>query len=98
MRDAMRVVMQHRKGDVILATETSIYAWADVTEPAAGQRPIARADLRVSILALLVSPTGATASHPSPQPGNAGRWTALTCVSRQQDDGCKQPTVPAEVL
>ena len=31
MRDAMRVVVQQRRGDIVLATETSILAWADVT-------------------------------------------------------------------
>ena len=32
MRDAMRAVLRHRKGDIILTTETSIWAWADVAE------------------------------------------------------------------
>ncbi len=32
MRDAMRAVLRHRKGDVVLPTETSIRAWADVTD------------------------------------------------------------------
>ena len=32
MRDAMRAVLQHRRGDVVLSTETSIRAWADVTD------------------------------------------------------------------
>ena len=32
MRDAMRVVLKHRKGDVVVANETSIHAWADVTD------------------------------------------------------------------
>ena len=32
MRDAMRVVMKHRKDDIVLTTETSSRAWADVTD------------------------------------------------------------------
>ena len=32
MRDAMRAVLRHRKGDIVLSTETSIRAWADVTD------------------------------------------------------------------
>jgi phosphonopyruvate decarboxylase len=31
MRDAMRAVLSHREGDVVLATETSIGAWQDVS-------------------------------------------------------------------
>ena len=30
MRDAMRAVQQHDKGDVVLTTETAIWAWEDV--------------------------------------------------------------------
>ena len=40
MRDAMRAVLQHRKGDVVLSTETSIRAWADVTEDETLDLPI----------------------------------------------------------
>ena len=32
MRDAMRAVLEHRDGDVVLATETSVAAWQDVSE------------------------------------------------------------------
>ena len=32
MRDAMRAVLKHRKGDVVVANETSIHAWAEVTD------------------------------------------------------------------
>jgi phosphonopyruvate decarboxylase len=32
MRDAMRVVVEHRSGDVVLTTETSIGAWAEVSD------------------------------------------------------------------
>ena len=32
MRDAMRAVLEHRDGDVVLATETSIAAWQEVSE------------------------------------------------------------------
>ena len=32
MRDAMRAVLQHRRGDVVLTTDTSIRAWAEVTD------------------------------------------------------------------
>ena len=39
-RDAMRAVLQHRKGDVVLSTETSIGAWADVTDDATLDLPI----------------------------------------------------------
>ena len=31
MRDAMRAVLQHRKGDIVVPTETSIRAWQDVS-------------------------------------------------------------------
>ncbi len=31
MRDAMRAVLSHRRGDVVLATETSVGAWSDVS-------------------------------------------------------------------
>ncbi len=34
MRDAMRVVLEQRRGDVVLTTETSIFAWADVSKDA----------------------------------------------------------------
>ena len=40
MRDAMRAVLRHRKGDVVLATETSIWAWADVTDDETLDLPI----------------------------------------------------------
>lgn len=40
MRDAMRVVLEHRKGDVVLATETSIAAWQDVSEDDSLHLPI----------------------------------------------------------
>jgi thiamine pyrophosphate-dependent acetolactate synthase large subunit-like protein len=40
MRDAMRAVLRHRKGDVVLSTETSIRAWADVTDDVTLDLPI----------------------------------------------------------
>ncbi len=40
MRDAMRAVLRHRKGDVVLSTETSIDAWADVTDDETLDLPI----------------------------------------------------------
>lgn len=40
MRDAMRAVLRHRKGDVVVATETSIWAWGDVTDDATLDLPI----------------------------------------------------------
>ena len=40
MRDAMRALLQHRREDVVLATETSIWAWADVTNDEALDLPI----------------------------------------------------------
>ena len=40
MRDAMRAVLLHRKGDVVLTTETSVDAWADVTDDETLDLPI----------------------------------------------------------
>ncbi len=40
MRDAMRAVLRHRKGDIVLSTETSIGAWADVTDDTTLDLPI----------------------------------------------------------
>ena len=40
MRDAMRAVLRHRKGDIVLSTETSIRAWADVTDDETLDLPI----------------------------------------------------------
>ena len=40
MRDAMRSLLRHRREDVVLATETSIWAWADVTIDEALDLPI----------------------------------------------------------
>lgn len=40
MRDAMRAVVKHRKGDIVLPTETSIRAWADVTDDQTLDLPI----------------------------------------------------------
>ena len=40
MRDAMRAVLQHRKGDIVLSTETSIGAWADVTDDVTLDLPV----------------------------------------------------------
>ena len=40
MRDAMRAVLPHRKGDIVLTTETSIGAWADVTDDETLDLPI----------------------------------------------------------
>jgi len=40
MRDAMRVVAQNRRGDIVIATETSISAWADVTDDVTLDLPI----------------------------------------------------------
>ena len=40
MRDAMRAVVTHREGDVVLATETSIGAWQDVSEDDSLHLPI----------------------------------------------------------
>ena len=40
MRDAMRAVLRHRKGDVVLSTETSIDASADVTDDETLDLPI----------------------------------------------------------
>ena len=40
MRDAMRAVLRHRKEDVVLTTETSIRAWADVTDDETLDLPI----------------------------------------------------------
>ena len=32
MRDAMRAVLSHRRGDVVVTSDTSVIAWADVTD------------------------------------------------------------------
>lgn len=40
MRDAMRAVLEHRDGDVVISTETSIGAWADVTDDVTFDLPI----------------------------------------------------------
>ena len=40
MRDAMRVVLQHRDGGVVVSTETSIGAWAEVTNDLTFDLPI----------------------------------------------------------
>ena len=40
MRDAMRALLWHRGEDVVLATETSIYAWFDVIDDEAMDLPI----------------------------------------------------------
>ena len=36
----MRAVLQHRDGDVVLSTETSIRAWADITDDATLDLPV----------------------------------------------------------
>jgi hypothetical protein len=47
MRDAMRAVVEQRSGDVVLATETSIGAWAEITDwrnnPPGPSRPMREA-------------------------------------------------------
>ena len=40
MRDAMRAVLRHRKGDIVVSTETSIGAWDDVTDDETLDLPI----------------------------------------------------------
>lgn len=40
MRDAMRALLKHRRGDIVLPTETSIRAWADVTDDVTLDLPI----------------------------------------------------------
>ena len=40
MRDAMRAVLQHRKGDIVLPTETSVRAWQDVSKDKTLDLPI----------------------------------------------------------
>lgn len=40
MRDAMRAVLEHRDGDIVVSTETSIGAWADVTDDVTFDLPI----------------------------------------------------------
>ncbi len=40
MRDAMRAVLRHRRGDVVLSTETSIGAWAEVSDDETLDLPI----------------------------------------------------------
>ena len=40
MRDAMKAVIDHRRGDLVLTTETSTLAWQDVTDDDALDLPI----------------------------------------------------------
>ena len=40
MRDAMRSVLIHRQGDIVLTTETSVGAWDDVTDDVTLDLPI----------------------------------------------------------
>ena len=71
MRDAMLVVVQIRRRDIVLASETSITAWADVTDDVTLDLPIPA--MSKGGVALGQGVDGVVSDHPGSAPGRHDR-------------------------